>query len=681
MASPPLAPAALLLTVALGAPACGGGSDGPTAQAPATAAPQAMPEFRPGPVEPDLYHPDRRPLPDGSLPPLPEPSLGGEVSVHLSGMPARLNLALGADSNAAIVLASVHEGLTSTDHESWQTRLDLARERWLEDQLVLADDAPPRAGEQVFAGLRVLAGRLEDQGGSWRIAPLAPGNPLAAELSIPKSEVREVIPDGAVTFELREGVLWHPSPGFERHVLDVDDVLFSFSIYANPHVLCGERRYQYQKIAQAVRVDGRRVRFHLARYDAWAVDDVGEMTILPRHLYDLADPDCAQHDPGASEAQRAAHINTSRFNQEFVGLGPYRVTHFGEGRIETERFEDYHDRARAGYLERVRWRVISSDTTAFQALLSGELDVGARLNVQQFLGPELARPEVAARLYPAWTSLGGFSFVTWNLTRPQLADARVRRALGHGVDVRELFRSKWGGLGVLISGPSPYHSPGYDRGVEPPAFDLSRARELLAQADWYDRDGDGWVERDGKRLSLTYAAIAGNEISRDVGLWLQEGLRRIGVEVELRDVEWATFREGILERSYDAFCMSWYPPLEPDPEQLWHSRWGAPGVRSSNYCGLQDAEVDTLIESGQRERDFDARMAIWRALHRRLDELSPMLFLVAPAMKMALPRAVRGIQLFHVKPGFDVTRWYYPAGTPGTRPAGAHGHWAAAGAR
>jgi ABC-type transport system substrate-binding protein len=273
MASPPLAPAALLLTVALGAPACGGGSDGPTAQAPATAAPQAMPEFRPGPVEPDLYHPDRRALPDGSLPPLPEPALGGEVSVHLSGMPARLNLALGADSNAAIVLASVHEGLTSTDYESWQTRLDLARERWLEDQLVLADDAPPRAGEQVFAGLRVLAGRLEDQGESWRIAPLAPGNPLAAELSIPKSEVREVIPDGAVTFELREGVLWHPSPGFERHVFDVDDVLFSFSIYANPHVQCGERRYQYQKIAQAVRVDERRVRFHLARYDAWAVDD------------------------------------------------------------------------------------------------------------------------------------------------------------------------------------------------------------------------------------------------------------------------------------------------------------------------------------------------------------------------------------------------------------------------
>jgi hypothetical protein len=41
------------------------------------------------------------------------------------------------------------------------------------------------------------------------------------------------------------------------------------------------------------------------------------------------------------------------------------------------------------------------------------------------------------------------------------------------------------------------------------------------------------------------------------------------------------------------------PPLEPDPEQLWHSRWGKPGVKSQNLSGLQDAQVDALIERGK----------------------------------------------------------------------------------
>ena len=132
----------------------------------------------------------------------------------------------------------------------------------------------------------------------------------------------------------------------------------------------------------------------------------------------------------------------------------------------------------------------------------------------------------------------------------------------------------------------------------------------------------------------------------------------------------------IVQQKNDSFCQGWNPPLEPDPEQQWHSRWGAPDVRSSNYMGVQDAELDALIEAGQREPDHDARMAIWRELHRRIDALAPALFLAAPAQKMALPRALRGIQLFHLSPGYDLTRWYYPVGTPGTRPAGERGHWA-----
>jgi peptide/nickel transport system substrate-binding protein len=242
--------------------------------------------------------------------------------------------------------------------------------------------------------------------------------------------------------------------------------------------------------------------------------------------------------------------------------------------------------------------------------------------------------------------------------------------------VQALFDGYWGGLGVRISGPAPYHSPGYDRSVAPATHDLARARELLAQADWYDRDGDGWIDRGGERLTLDYAEIAGSDLSKLVGLELQESLSAVGIELRIRQLDWGTFRQGSLDRAYDSFCQAWSPPPEPDPEQQWHSRWGAAGSRSSNYSGVQDPELDGLIERGQREPDIEARMDIWRALHRRIDELAPCLFLAAPAQKMALPRAVRGIQLFHMAPGYDLTRWYLPLGAPGTRPAGDVGYWA-----
>lgn len=682
--------AALALTL-LGALGCGRGEAPAPAAEPGEAPPvQGLPELVAGPVEADVFHPERQPGPDGRRPPLPEPGLGGEVTVRLTAMPASLNASLAADTNASFVLRAVHAGLTSSDPETWETRLDLARERWLEDQLVLADDAPPRAGEQAFervlrAGeqseptrerVRVLCGRVEERDGGWRVTPLAPGNPLAGALDVPAAEAREVVRSGAITFELREGVLWQPSQGFERHAFDVDDVLFSLAIYANPHVQCDERRYQYEKVARAVRVDDRRVRFHLGAFDAWAADDVGALPLLPRHLYDLADPDCPDHDPEASLEARGAYVNASRFNQEWVGLGPYRVTRYAEGVVEAERFEDYHDPARAGYLDRLRWRAISADATAFQALLEGEVDVVARLNTEQFFGADLRRSEVAARVYPAWTTVGTYAYVVWNLQSPPLDDLLVRRALNHCLDVQALFDGYWGGLGVRVSGPLPFHSPGYDHGVAPSTYDLAAARELLAQAGWYDRDGDGWVDRDGRRMTLDYAAIVGSELSERVGAMLQESLRAVGVELNVRSFEYGTFRQGSLDRAYDSFCLAWNPPAEPDLEQQWHSRWGAPGTRSSNYSGLQDAELDALIERGQRESDVDARMAIWRAAHRRIDALAPALFLASPAQKMALPRALRGIQLFHVAPGYDLARWYLPLGSPGTRPAGGRGHWA-----
>ena len=89
---------------------------------------------------------------------------------------------------------------------------------------------------------------------------------------------------------------------------------------------------------------------------------------------------------------------------------------------------------------------------------------------------------------------------------------------------------------------------------------------------------------------------------------LQENLAKVGVELSIRQVDYATFREGILERAYDVFCQGWSPAQEPDPEQMWHSRWGAPGERSANYPGVQDPEIDRLIEAGQRESDVARRM-------------------------------------------------------------------------
>jgi peptide/nickel transport system substrate-binding protein len=665
-----------------GKPEAGSATESPVSVA--RAAPAA-----PGSVPVDLFHPELQPDAEGQRPPQPEPALGGSLTLQQASRIYRLCSALDNSAASSQVLAAVHDKLLELDLETWSMKPVLARARVIEDQLVLTEEGarrhptvralsrPKPDAREERERVAVLFGELEEGDESWRLVPRSPANPTREAIEVAKSDVREVVRGGAITFELREDVLWQPSEGFPAHRFDAGDVLFSWRIYANLEIECDDRRYQFQKVADAEQLGPHAVRFFLGRCDAWAADDLAEMCLLPAHLYDLADPDNPDHDPDASPAKAARYVNENPRNQLWVGLGPWRVTSFEGDVIEAERFAGYYDPARAGYFDRVRWRAFSDDAAALQALLSGELDYFDRLSADDYLGGQSELEAFRTRCYKALGQGGRYAYVCWNTHHPALADVRVRRALGHCLDVkRDVLNGYYRGMGNVVSGPFPYHSPAYDRSVEPIPFDLERARVLLREAGWYDRDGDGWVDRDGKPMKLGYCAITGSRFSSRVGQLLQENLRQVGVELEVSELEFKTLQARALERSVDAFSQAWLPPLEPDPEQLWHSRWGKAGVKSQNLSGLEDAQVDALIERGQRELDVQARMEVWHQLHRRLAELAPYLWLVNPATKIAIARDLFGVQLFQLEPGYDIRRWYRPAGTPGTRPAEGVGHWA-----
>jgi len=664
------------------------GSQGKPASRGADAAQVALPAAGPGAAEVDRFHPDLQPDAKGKRPARPQPALGGSLTLQIPSRIGGLCGALDNSASTAQVQNAVHDRLLEMDPETWVMQPELAS-RVIEDQLVLTEEGasrhptaralqrPKPDARDEREHVAVLYGELQDAGTSWRLTPRSPGNPTREAIDVAKSDVREVVRGGAITFELRQDVLWHPSEGFPEHRFDSGDVLFSWRIYSNPQINCNDRRYQFQKVAEAEVIGLYALRFFLARPDAWAADDLAEMCLLPAHLYDLSDPDNPDYDPAASQEKAARYVNENPHNRQWVGLGPWRVTSFGNDTIEAERFERYYDPARAGYFDRIRWRSFADDAAALQALLAGELDYFDRLSGDDYLGGQSELEAFRTRCYKALGQGGRYAYVCWNLHNPALADVRVRQAFAHCIDVqKDALEGFYRGLGNVVSGPFPFYSLAYDHSVEPIGFDLDRARALLAEAGWYDRDGDGWVDRDGQPLKLTYSAITGSLFSSRIGLVLKENLKQVGVDLELNEFDFPTLQQRSMERALDCFSQAWLPPLEPDPEQLWHSRWGKAGVMSQNLSGLEDPEVDALIERGQRELDTNARMEVWHQLHRRLAELAPYLWLVNPATKVAVSKRLFGVQLFHVEPGYDVRRWYLRAGTEGTRPAGKLGYWA-----
>jgi peptide/nickel transport system substrate-binding protein len=621
----------------------------------------------------DEFHPQR----DVAV----QPAYGGEVVVHLSSMPEGLNRATENSAVSRWMLYEVHDTLVLQDWEMWDFRPSLAKGWDSEDQLVLKPEAAARYPSSVKIGgaekeRHVLYGKATRTGDTYDLKVLSKGNATAASagLQVAAGDVQSVEKGTVFTFHLPDNVKWH-----DGHPFDAHDVLFSWDLFNNPSVDCDETRFQYLQVLAGEVVDDTTVRFIFEKQYFLALQVPGEMCILPRHLYDLTDPDNKRYDPKIhahygeghefTEAELGEYINENPHNTDWVGLGPYRITSWDATAVKATRFEGYHDPEKSGYVDNIVWRQISDDNASFQALINGELDYFARVKSEDYFGAGTESAAFKKAFYKGYFYTGTYGYTGWNTLKPQLSDPNVRKALDLAFDWEDYVKTNYYGLAKRVTGPQNYFGNGYNRMVEPLGFNPDLAEEMLAEAGWYDRDGDGIIDKDGVKFEVEFLFPSGNDASTKFGLKLQESLEPLGIKIVMRNFEWSSFLERMLERNFDAVNLAWVPPLESDPEQLWHSRWGAPDKKSSNMCGVMDPHVDALIERGQIELDDAKRFAIWQELHKYIaEELQPYMFGANVPRKFAMNKKIRGFQAFKIDPGYSLRRWYYPAGTPGTRP-------------
>lgn len=522
------------------------------------------------------------------------PKRGGEVVVAVPALPPSLNAMLESSGVARAVLYEAHESLLRRNWETWELEPALAKsfER-------------ARDGEKLV-----------------------------------------------FTFELREGVSWH-----DGHPFDARDVLFSLECFRNPHVRCDRKRGVFEKIEQFAVLDDGRVRVVFATPYFLAETAFDEtFTILPSHIYDLSDPDNRQRKENASAQEQGRFVNEHPANREWIGLGPYRIESFGVERITAQRFEGYFDASNGGWLERLEWRALGDPKAALNALLDGEVDFVDRLSVDDYFGQRTANERFVESHYKGLLVTPSLSVTAWNLSKPELSDARVRKALAHASNWDAIASSVYRGVAARVTGEQPAFAPHYDRTLEPLAFDRPRAEALLAQAGWIDRDGDGRLDKDGAPLEIEYLYASGADVSVRIAQALQEDWAQVGVELKLVARDPAAFSEALRKREFEAAALTLASSFLSDPEPLWHSRW-ASGA-SANRWGLRDEQTDGLIAALQRELDPTASRGLFHKLQARVHQLQPCMFGLWAARRFALSQRVRGVQLFALDPGYSLRRWY-----------------------
>jgi peptide/nickel transport system substrate-binding protein len=201
--------------------------------------------------------------------------------------------------------------------------------------------------------------------------------------------------------------------------------------------------------------------------------------------------------------------------------------------------------------------------------------------------------------------------------------------------------------GIYRSGEGIYHPDSWmaAKDLKPFRRDIDEAESLLDEAGWTDRDGDGTREKtiDGRTVPFRFtlscpAGGTGPKVAQL--LWMN--LREIGVDCEVKLVEWVAFNKDIAERRAQAFLMTMGTGLDPD---LSSNQWTTKAQTTGrNYIGYSNPAVDALFEAGRREFAREKRAPIYAEIDRRIHADDPITILLYQPSLWCFSKSLRGFR-------------------------------------
>jgi peptide/nickel transport system substrate-binding protein len=476
------------------------------------------------------------------------------------------------------------------------------------------------------------------------------------------AEAWQVDPKGLwLRARLREGVRFA-----DGTPITAEDFRFTFHDFVMNEQIEAERARSILRdsIAKVEAIDARTVEFTFKEALFSNVANALSLSVMPKAFYSQFSP---------------AQIN--RGTGIMVGSGPYRVRGVSletqwtpPDDIVLERNEQYWGPRPA--LATIRIKGISEELARVNTFAKGEAQIVTPTAVQFVAKREGAKGSEADEIwrdrtrYLEWVNMrSGYSFIAWNCGERNgkltpFADRRVRLAMTHGLDREKMIRDIWRGIGEVAKGNMPLASPGSNKSIKPWPFDPSRARALLKESGWEDRDGDGKLEdKFGSPFKFQYTYASGGEIAERVARFVKDSYQALGIEVEIKPVEWAVYTDLLKTRDFDAITLGWGASApESDPIQIFHSK--SIKDQGDNFAQWNSPEADRLIDAGRRELDFDRRMEIWSQLEAVIHQEQPYTFVRVPPWLRFVSTDMGNVVMY--PKGLEPTEYFRGAGATPT---------------
>ena len=439
-----------------------------------------------------------------------------------------------------------------------------------------------------------------------------------------------------LTFKLRRNVRWHDGRPFTA-----SDVLFTYETMIHPKTPTAYRE-DFKAVADVAAPDPYTVRVHYRQPYAKALQSWG-LWMLPRHLLE-----------SYVREGRLREAPQNRSNP--VGTGAYRFGEWKPGeKVVLVANPDYFEGR--PHLGRVVYRIIPSQATIFLELKAKGVDA-AGLTALQFKR-QTEYPAFRKAYHKYEYPANAYTYLGFNLKDPRFADRRVRQAIAHAINKRELIDGVLLGLGREATGPYKPGTWAHNPDVPTYPYDMAKARALLAAAGWTETNADGVLVRNDQPFTFELLTNQGNDERKKVAEIVQASLKELGIQVDIRVIEWASLlKEYIKKRRFEAIILGWGIGLDPDQYEIWHS--SKTGPDELNHISYANPEVDALLEQGRTSCRQAERKKFYDRLQTILAEDQPIVFLYFRDALPVVSSRVRGIVPAPSGIRYNFNEWYVP---------------------
>jgi peptide/nickel transport system substrate-binding protein len=423
------------------------------------------------------------------------------------------------------------------------------------------------------------------------------------------------------TAKLKKDVKWSDGQPFTA-----DDVVFTY----NEMLKESNAGWAYSQLifdgkpVKVEKVDDNTVKFTLPTVGASAMELLGNIFIMPKHIY-------------AGEA----NIENSPKNATPVGTGPYKLQEYKSGQyVKFISNENYF--LGAPKIKNVTFREIQDANTAQLALQSGEINA---LAVQP---TDITKLGTKNNLNIVPYDEGRVGYMAFNLTSKTVQNKDVRKAILYALDRSQMITAAY--VSDKYAKPVysflPNESKYSSKDVEKYDTNAAKSKELLTKAGV-------------SNLKFKLAYISNNVPQQKQAVIIQENLKAVGVDVELLGMDSAAMNENLKKHNgkFDMYLGGYIMGIDPDTFNSLFLTGSA-----SNYMAYSNKEIDKLFNQGRVETDVAKRKDIYNNIQKLLQDDAVFYPILENKRVLAIDSRVSGIEEAGMVPVYtfeDMSKLYY----------------------